>query len=175
MPTSSRLSGRNVGDLSFRRRKINVSTCNIVQPCRQDPFQERAAFWVEFEKTRDRVQPCHRYLTWSYYSAFLGFSFPYLLMITNALLSHGNAASIHNLCFHTAQMLRRWVPEDIYWSVVFQIYKLFFKKYHKKCKVLLLKPTGVSWRIYSSVVNRQSHNQKSLSRYAANTQSRDSD
>lgn len=136
----SQLSNRNVGDISFRRRKINVSTCNIVQPCRQDAFQERAAFCVQFETTGDRVQSGHRCLTWSYYSAFLGFSFPYLLMTTNALLSHGNTSSIHNLCFYPAWMLRRWVPEDTYWSVVCQIHKLFFKKYHKKCKLLILKP-----------------------------------
>lgn len=129
---------------SFRRRKMNVSTCNTVQPCRQDVFQERAAFWVELEMTRDRVQPCHRCLTWSYYSAFLGFSFPYPLMTANAFLSYGNTDTIHNLGFHPAGMLRRWVPEDIYWSVVCQIYKLFFKKYHKKCKLLILKPICVS-------------------------------
>lgn len=125
--TRSQLSNRNAGDISFRRRKINVSTCDIVQPCRQDAFQERAAFCVQFETTGDRVQSGHRCLTWSHYSAFLGFSFPYLLMTTNALLSHGNTSSIHNLCFHPAWMLRRWVPEDIYWSVVCQIYKLFLR------------------------------------------------
>lgn len=120
--TRSQLSDRNAGDISSRRRKVSVSTCNTVQPCRQDAFQGRAAFCVEFEMTGDRVQPCHR---WSYYSAFLGFSFPYPLMTTNALLSYGNTASIYNLGFHPAWMLRIWVPEDIYWSVVCQIYKLF--------------------------------------------------
>lgn len=122
-----------------RRRQINARTCGTAQPCRQDPFQERAALRVEFEKAGDRVQPYHRCLVWSYYSAFLGFSFLYLLMITNALLSHGNAAGIHNLCFHAAQMLRRWVPEDIHWSAAFQISKLLLKEHHKEAQRINIK------------------------------------
>lgn len=46
--TCSQLSDSNAGDISFRRRKMNVSTCHAVQPCRQDVFQGRAAFCVEF-------------------------------------------------------------------------------------------------------------------------------
>lgn len=176
VPPPNPLPGRNASDVSSRRRKINVRTCGTAQPRRQDPFQERAAFWVEFEKTRDRVQPHHRCLVWSYYCAFLGFSFLYLLMITNALLSHGNAAGIHNLCFHATQTLRRWVPEDIYWSAAFQISKLLVKEHHKKSTTYQYqKPTAISWIIYSSVVNKRSRMQKSLSRYAAKTQFRDCD
>lgn len=122
--------GRNATDVSFRRRKMNVGACDTAQPRQQDPLQERAAFRVESEKSRERIQPYHRCLVWSHYSAFLGFSFLYLLMITNALQSHGNAAGIHNLCSCAAQILRRWVPEDIYWSVAFQIYKLLFREHH---------------------------------------------
>lgn len=53
----SQLPDRNAGSISFRRRKMNVSTCNTVQPCRQDASQGRAAFCVEFEMNGDRVQP----------------------------------------------------------------------------------------------------------------------
>lgn len=53
----SQLPDRNAGSISFRRRKMNVSTCNTVQPCRQDAGQGRAAFCVEFEMNGDRVQP----------------------------------------------------------------------------------------------------------------------
>lgn len=118
-------SDRNAGDISFRRRKMNASTCNIIQPCsNRMPFREEQLSVWNLRWPDIRVQPCHRGLTWPYYSAFLGFSFPFLLMTTNALLSHGNTASI---IYHST-LLGCW--EDgylkIYTDQLFARYKNCF-------------------------------------------------